>query len=431
MRGKFNAKAQRRQGAKGLLYCGAMLLGLSLFACNIFGGSSKPEFDLMDSELAFCGKLGGKDGFDVFLLDLNKDSWTNLTQQFDGQIDGFGNDVGCEERFYPYDVQGIAWSPDGAAIAVGIGGPYFNLVYILEVDSQGQASNAVLQWPRPKPRLHIFDNPFEMAWSPAGDNFAFIAEETATDAGYVNLFVGDVTEWRLSTSETEMLQLTDEDREWPGVIFAPSWSPDGKIIAVSLNGPTSGVALLSADGEESIFITDETSDQLSRVKEPFPWPDFPATQPSWFPDGNGLVFVAAANPESRSTLFRVDRDGQNLTLLIPYGVRNPVVSPDGQHIAYIQYSEDRKRGEIGKIILVDQDGQNPQILATIKASGIGRIFGEYHILDLVWSPSGEWLAFASDHTGEFRLYLVAADGSRFIQVSAFPGVAMYPQWRPG
>ena len=108
-----------------------------------------------------------------------------------------------------------------------------------------------------------------------------------------------------------------------------------------------------------------------------------------------------------------------------------MVSPDGQTIAYIQYDPGRKQGEIGKIILVDADGSKPRALATIRNFGLGRVFGEYHIRDLTWSPDGKWLAFTSDYTGGFQIYLISADGSEFKRAVDFPGEAVYPQWRPG
>ena len=376
-------------------------------------------------QIVFCGREKGSERFDLYLENFATHAWRNLTGQYISKIDdAFGNSIGCDNNMYPYKKTGVAWSPSGDLLIVDAGGPYLTMPYMINISKDGDVLKIVQQWPRPFPYLNIFETPEEFSWSPNGDKVAFKATNGAD--GYVNLFVGDVSNWMNSSSETPMIQMTKEYRDWPGVIYSPSWSPDGKSIAVALNNYASGVAILSANGSQSVYVTDATSKQLSRVDNPaWPWIE---VKPSWFPDSQSVIFLAATTPNDRTALFRVDKDGQNLKLLIPQGVTYPVVSPDSKYIAYIEYAAIYELGTVGKIIRVGADGKNRQVLATINVSKEAKL--DTYIRDLSWSPDGSWLIFTSNMTQKFQLYCVPVDGSTFEQVIDFPGDAVFPQWRP-
>ncbi len=414
--------------------CLAFLLGVILSGCKNVADSDMLSEITNTDQLVFCGRLDGDERTDIFLLSLANREWANLTEEYVFNIDdGFGHSIGCDDAMNPY---GAAWSPAGNLLIVDAGLPYLQLPYILEISGNGEVQTIVRQWPGVWSTSDIYDHPTGYSWSPKGDKVAFDALNGSD--GYSNLFIGDVSEWETSNPDTPLVQMTEEYRDYPGVVYAPSWSPDGEKIAVSLAGPASGIIILSNDGSQSIYVSDETSEQLSNVEVCliFPlvcdyWADFPSIKPSWSPDGSEIIFLAATTPKDRTALFKVDANGQNLTLLIPEGVHNPIFSPDGQHIAYIEYAGKLNPKTVGRIILVDTDGKNRQVLATVKTEGVKSIFTKYYVRDLSWSPDGKWLVFTSNVSGKFQLYLVSADGSTFEQIMDFPGDAVYPQWRPG
>lgn len=407
------------------------ILGLMVFtliACQKSAVTAVPPLsNQTNGQIVFCGKVDGGERYDLHLMDLSTREWLNLTEAYIYKVDdAFGHSIGCDDDMRPYRETGVAWSPKGDLLIVNAGEPYFDMPYIINVSKNGEVLKIVQQWPRPWPNLNIFESPRYFSWSPNAGKIAFEGM-TAFD-GYTNLFIGDVSDWMNSNSNTSVVQMTKEYRDWPGVIYAPSWSPDGENIAVALNGYASGIAILSADGTRSVYVSDDTSKQLSYVQSPSsPWID---AKPSWFPSGESVIFVAATTPHDRTALFRVDKDGQNLMLLIPKNVINPVVSPDGQYIAYIEYAAKYELGTIGRIVLVDSDGKNRQVLATIEVAEDGAIWDSYYIRDLSWSPDGKSLIFTTNKSGKFQLYFVLADGSVAQQAIEFPGDAVYPQWRP-
>jgi TolB protein len=408
------------------------LLGLSLSGCKSVSNSETSDKATMIEQLAFCGKPEGRERYDVFLLDFSTHKWVNLTEEYVSKIDdGFGNSIGCYEFMRPYGVSGLEWSPKGDLLIVNAGEPYFRIPYVLEVSSNGEIQKIVKQWPPPLDDWPYYERPLHYSWSPNGSQIAFDAlNETG---GYSNLFIGDVSEWETSNSDTQLIQMTEEYRDFPGIVYAPSWSPDGNKIAVSLAGPASGIIIVSVDDRKLIYVSDDTSEKLSSVEINLLldlWLDFPSMKPSWSPDSSEIIFLAATTPTERTTLFKVDEDGLNLTVLIPDGVYNPVFSPNGQYIAYMEYAGKLNPRTVGKIVLVDTDGKNRQVIATIKTEEAKSFFTKYYIRDLSWSPDGKWLIFTSNAGGSFQLYLLSVDGNTFGQVMDFPGDAVYPQWRP-
>lgn len=381
----------------------------------------------VDGQIVFCGRRDGSDRFDIYLMNLDTREWANLTEDYIFQIDDtFGNSIGCDDNMHPYRVTGLAWSPNGDLLIVDAGGPYLSLPYVISLSENGEVQKIVQQWPRPWPNSHIFEDPQEFSWSPKGDKVAF-SGLTGSD-GYRNLFVGDVSNWMYSTPDTTVIQMTEEYRDWPGVIYYPSWSPNGEYIAVSLNGYASGVAIADVNNAEIFYTTNDTSKQLSYVQSPSsPWID---SKPSWFPDSESVVFVAATSPNDRTALFKVDKSGQNLQLIAPKNVWNPLVSNDGQFIAYIEYAEGFEVGTIGRIVRVDAEGNNRQVLATIKLKEGSVIGHKYYIRDLSISPDNKWLTFTSNASGKFQIYLVSTDGDTTALPIDFYGDAVYPQWRP-
>ena len=311
----------------------------------------------------------------------------------------------------------------------GLRRPHLNTPYVMQLASDGKVLSIVEQWPRPWPNLQAFEEPQEFSWSPLGKQIAFIGRNGVD--GYTNLYVGDGSDWEKSNSETSVVQYTEEYHDFPGVIYGPAWSSDGQKIAVSFNGPSSGVGIMSVQRSKAIYITDASNSMLSHVENPDPWADFPSDQPKWFPDGKSLIFTASTSTaKDRTALFKVDSNGENLKLLLPNGVRNPVISTDGQSIAYIEYSPVYEIGTIGRIVRVDEEGKHRTILATIKRNGLSGILKKQYIRDLSWSPDGKWLTFVSNATGPFQPYVVSVNGGQALQIISFPGNVAFPQWRP-
>ena len=105
-------------------------------------------------------------------------------------------------------------------------------------------------------------------------------------------------------------------REWQ---TAPAWSPDGTRIAFLLDG---NLHTMAADGSDPRSI----APGISGIYEP----------PAWSPDGTRLAFRGSARSWREVSLYVVDADGSNLTLVADGAEGAPAWSPDGTRIAFLQ-----------------------------------------------------------------------------------------------
>ncbi|MEM6327577.1 MAG: S9 family peptidase [Bacteroidota bacterium] len=220
-------------------------------------------------------------------------------------------------------------------------------------------------------------------WSPSGDRIAFVA---STDEG-AELFV----RWQ-DTGQTA--RLTQLDRSPAGL----TWSPDGTMLAFSMlvpeKDPTFDVNMPApprgaewAPRPRIVDRVNHESDGSGNIEPGFrhvfvvpadggtprqlTHGDYPhGTDLAWLPDGSGLVFSGNRRDDWQiafraSELYRVgltdttivaltDRDGPD---------RSPVVSPDGQRVAYLGYDDRVRTFQNTQIHVRNLSGGAPRVLA--------------------------------------------------------------------
>ncbi|MDT0583690.1 MULTISPECIES: S41 family peptidase [Alteromonadaceae] len=189
-------------------------------------------------------------------------------------------------------------------------------------------------------------------------------------------------------------------------------SPDGKLSAYTMRG--------------DIYITrNDEKDERSVNLTQGPSRDRDVT---WLND-NTLLFVS--DKEGQNDIYMLkssDIDEENLFASLKHKVtkltntaedeRNPVVSPDGKQVAYLQ-------------------GRGKLITAQISDEGV--LSDSLTLLDgwdtpsgLAWSPDSTWLAYSlSDLNFNEEIYIHAADNSSApVNVSMHPRYDVNPVWSP-
>ncbi len=237
---------------------------------------------------------------------------------------------------------------------------------------------------------------------------------------------------------------------------APSWSPDGKTIALALRTDTglincTVVGVSVADGKLAP-LTAQT------------WPDMGRVL--WLPDGSGLVFTAVPSqnttgtqvwylsyPEGKARRITNDPNG--------YGGISLGLTADGTTIATIQNrttgavwivapNEDEGRarkitsgGSVdgydslswlpdGRIVYNARAGDNAD-LWVVNADGTNR---RQLTNDAYWeyaakaSPDGRYIAFESERGGNLNLWRIDADGNNPKQLTEGDGVDNQPVFSP-
>ena len=223
-------------------------------------------------------------------------------------------------------------------------------------------------------------------------------------------------------------------------VYAPSWSPDGKLLAIGVNtdGTNMKLATVSVDDGTLTPVADQTWLNVNRT--------------AWLNDGSGIVFTAndeshiqvwiASYPDGRlnritndsnfygnfslsitadsSTIATLQIDRQNAVFVAP--IENPtagrmIVQAGGGALFYtasfVSWAPDGRIfyssnvGGNSDIWVTDSNGSNIQHLVSNNA------FDGKPIV----SPDGRYIVFMSNRAGRVNLWRTDIDGSRPVQLT--------------
>jgi len=187
--------------------------------------------------------------------------------------------------------------------------------------------------------------------------------------------------WLDSSGKTQPLLAT------PGVYLTPRFSPDGQRLALAVG----------AGRARDIFVHDRQRDTMSRLT-------FNAQEnyyPLWTPDGKHIAFRSSSISGYSVGWIRSDGAGEAQRLLeskgtppIPYSF-----SPDGKLLAYYQ-TDPETSFDIWTLPLDLSDPDHPK-------PGKPEPFLRTPAQELrpAFSPDGRWIAYTSDESGRYEIYV--------------------------
>jgi Tol biopolymer transport system component len=231
----------------------------------------------------------------------------------------------------------------------------------------------------------------------------------------------------------------------------PVLSPDGEKIAfVSDRDGNGEIYLMDADGSDPVRLTNHAAGDI---------------QPAFSPDGSKIVFASnrvdydAGESTLVPDLWIMNADGtdqQRLTFFDhALGASSPWFSPDGTRIVFA----------LGfHIWLIGADGSDPVQLTTeennfspsfspdgtriVYASDVGSAFSDVWVMNAdgtspqrltfansgagtpTFSPDGSHIVFGSTRNGNDDIYLIEADGSDEVRLTADPAQDLEPRFGP-
>ncbi|MBZ0164204.1 MAG: Tol-Pal system beta propeller repeat protein TolB [Notoacmeibacter sp.] len=190
--------------------------------------------------------------------------------------------------------------------------------------------------------------------------------------------------------------------EFPGMTFAPRFSPDGQRVVLSFG---------RNDGNSNIYAMDLRSRNTQRLTES----NAIDTSPSYSPDGTQITFTS--DRAGRAQIYVMGADGSNAKR-ISFGegtYSTPVWSPRGDLIAFTKQSG----GEFS-IGVMRPDGSGERILTT-------GFLNE----GPTWAPNGRVIMFFREQAGAAgpKLYSIDLTG-RNEQHIPTPSFASDPAWSP-
>jgi WD40 repeat protein/predicted Ser/Thr protein kinase len=142
-------------------------------------------------------------------------------------------------------------------------------------------------------------------------------------------------------------------------------------------------------------------------------------EPIWSPDGRRITF--ASTRMGTLDIYERSADGTGAVVRL-YGSSDPIRpmswSPDGKILAFVK--ETQSRGDDIWLLSFSGEGQ-------VSASEF--ISTPFHERQPVFSPDGLWIAYISDESGEFDVYIQSSSGAgQRKKISTNGGIE--PMWHP-
>jgi TolB protein len=227
-----------------------------------------------------------------------------------------------------------------------------------------------------------------VAWSPDGSQLAYVSFEDIQPAIYLQT---------LTTGQRTLLS------KQTGVNSAPSFSPDGKSLALTLS---------SSPGNLDVYVMDLATKKLKRITSS----DAADTEPTWSPDGQSLYFTSdrGGGPQ----IYKVSSQGgeaQRITFDGSYNA-NAHVSPDGKSLVMVH----REEGHLRIAVMDLMSGS----LQTLTDGDLDK--------SPSFAPNGSMIIFEADYNDRGVLEMVSVDGQVRERLSErVGGVDVHtPAWGP-
>ncbi|HKE44309.1 MAG TPA: Tol-Pal system beta propeller repeat protein TolB [Steroidobacteraceae bacterium] len=225
------------------------------------------------------------------------------------------------------------------------------------------------------------------AWSPDGQNIAYVSFENRAASVFVQL---------LRTGERRRVSAR------AGINGAPAWSPDGKRLALTLS---------HKDGNLDVYVLGLTDQVLTRVTED----NAIDTEPCWSADGKTIYFTSdrSGAPQIYRVGLGAGERAQRVTFEGTYNAR-PRVSPDGSQLAMVTLDRGAYR-----IAVMNLKNNSTRVLTQ------GNLDESPS-----FAPNGAVLIYGTQDKGRGVLATVSVDGSVHQRIAAEQGDIREPIWSP-
>jgi Tol biopolymer transport system component/DNA-binding winged helix-turn-helix (wHTH) protein len=297
-----------------------------------------------------------------------------------------------------------AWSPDGRYIAFMRYAPEGNGLYLAPAIGGPERKLASAF-----PDLEFWRRP---AWSPDGKRLALVDRNAEQEPLSLYLVSVETGERRRLTYPPNAL--VDH--------HSPAFSPDGKTIAFTQRVRRTDSVLLNLAVEQSVYLIAATGGDPSRLHLELSGGEIlkTATYPTWTPDGKELIFSSRQVGHLPSKLWRVPSSG-GVVEEIPVGtnVSELAISAQGNRLAFVQTDYDL---DVWRIDLSAPAAGDKPVKKFISSTRFD--------VNAEFSPDGRKIAFASDRSGQWAIWVCDSDGEHPRQLTSDIDQAASPRWSP-
>ena len=291
-----------------------------------------------------------------------------------------------------YDDREPHWSPDGERIA-----------FSSDRNGNYDVWDVALATGKIRSLTSHEANEYHPAYSPDGQHLAYVSEQADAPGLY-----------RMSAQGAGATRLVASDHP----LAAPAWNPSAEVITFA-----------QYDSQQSHLLAyyparDDSAKVISTEEDVFPF------RTSWVSDST--FFYTSDGHIKRHTLGQVNSDTVAFTATVtlrrpayvrktynfddttartPLGLMNPVISPDGQSVAFTA---------LGDIWISDHQRDTTFALTD----------DPYVDIDPAWSPDGQWVAFVSDREGMMNLWVKNPSTQETRRLTDSTAAVGFPVWSP-
>lgn len=282
------------------------------------------------------------------------------------------------------------WSPNGNVLAFSSSRDGKSQVYILPTVSPGGEA---------RPLTTMLNGATNPEWSPDGKQLAFLSPMNITEREDEDNAVSDPPPHdELEIKHRKERREHDEKKRLDprihtqipyreGTAFLDDRFKQLYVIAVDEN--------LSTSESEPRRLTDIDSNCLT---------------PRWTPDGNSILVTHAKEstldePWRWQRIYKIDIHSGSKTLLSDEATTdlNPIASPDGNWVAFINYPYETSSRSNPRLTLMTLNGEQRQELT---------LDFDRSVVNFVWSPKSERIFFSTHYNGDTSIFAVnVSDGA--------------------
>lgn len=336
------------------------------------GVESDPNISPDGSRVAFVWDQGDGGGADVYVKQVGVETPLRLTSG-------------------PASDTSPAWSPDGMFLAFVRSGAPENGIYL--VPAIGGTERMLVDLGEREGR--------SVAWSPRGDYLAYTAPGAALEP---------VGIWLLSLETGESHVLTEPPGDYLGDLEL-AFSPDGQWLAFvrSIVEKVDNIYIVSVAGRELKRLTFDHAE---------------ITGLDWTADGREILY--SSDREGAFSLWRVSVSGGTPRWIAATGegsgLHQPSIARGGTRLAFMQRLQETniwyyERPATGR---TDSLSSRRPVVASTRWDSNPAL-----------SPDGSRLAFVSNRTGSYEIWMSKRDGTEPIQLTQFGGsFTTTPAWSP-
>lgn len=429
-----------------------------LYQIPVLGGAARKLFNGIDGKVSFS-----PDGQQITYFNHEDDEARLMIANADGTDQRqLATRRGNEFFADLFDSPSPSWSPDGKTIATPVGthkpkglsiaavspqtgemtffsAQKFAAAYNLEWLADGKSLLLIASEGVAYPKIWQIAYPSGEAQMLSNDFYTYKSLSLTADNSVVATIRGIVIQniWTAPTDDTTLVSqvTTGSDRS-----FAPSWTPDGKLVYARGSGGNNDIYIV--DSKEGASPKQLTANSGSNHT------------PAVSPDGRYIVFRSTRT--GFNSLWRMEIDGGNLKQLTGNNELNPSISPDGREVVYDFYANKSTIWKVGidggqpvqltdkessyprfspdgkqLVCLYQDDPKSPAKMAILSSGGGSPVKsfalpnGFDSFSNVRWMPDGRSIVYGITKSGITNLWAQPVDGGAPKQITNFTSDVIY------